>query len=72
MSKTLRLLTKKQVRELVCYSLVHLGRLEDAGLFPKRVVLRRNRHGRAARVGYLEHEVHAWIEAKAAARDAPK
>jgi len=71
MSKTLRLLSKKQVRDLVCYSFVHLGRLETAGLFPKRVVLRRNRQGRAARVGYLEHEVQAWIEAKAAEREAP-
>ena len=71
MSKTLRLLNKKQVRDVVCYSSVHIGRLEYAGLFPKRVILRRNRHGRPSRVGWLEHEVIAWIEAKAAERDAP-
>jgi len=71
MSKTLRLLSKKQVRDLVCYSPVHIGRLEDAGLFPKRVILRRNRHGRPSRIGYVEHEIQAWIEAKAAERDAP-
>jgi prophage regulatory protein len=71
MSKALRLLSKKQVRDLVCYSLVHIGRLEDEGLFPQRVVLRRNRHGRPSRVGYVEHEVQAWIEAKVAQRDAP-
>jgi prophage regulatory protein len=71
MSKTLRLLNKKQVRDLVCYSNVHIGRLESEGLFPKRVILRRNRHGRPSRIGYVEHEVLAWIEAKAAERDAP-
>ena len=71
MSKTLRLLNKRQVRDLVCYSSVHIGRLEDEGLFPKRVILRRNRYGRPSRVGYVEHEVLAWIEAKAAERDAP-
>lgn len=71
MSKTLRLLSKKQVRDLVCYSPVHIGRLEEAGLFPNRVVLRRSQNGRPSRIGYLEHEVQAWIEAKAGERVAP-
>ena len=37
MSNTLRLLSKKQVKELVLYSYAHIDRLEAAGAFPKRV-----------------------------------
>ena len=46
------------------YSKVHLGRLEKAGLFPKRIQL-----GPNGRVAWLEHEIDAWIEARAAARE---
>ena len=67
MTTTPRLLSKKQVKELVLYSYAHLDRLEKAGLFPKRVRLSPHRMGR---VGYLEAEVHAWIEARLAQRDA--
>ena len=63
-----RLLSKKQVKELVLYSFAHIDRLEKAGLFPKRVRLSPYRMGR---VGYLESEIHAWIEARVAERDAP-
>ena len=67
MTTTPRLLSKKQVKELVLYSYAHLDRLEKAGQFPKRVRLSPHRMGR---VGYLEAEVHAWIEARLAQRDA--
>ena len=67
MTTTPRLLSKKQVKELVLYSYAHLDRLEKAGLFPKRVRLSPHRMGR---VGYLEAEVHAWIQARLAQRDA--
>ena len=67
MISSLRLLSKKQVKELVLYSYAHTDRLETAGLFPKRVRLSLHRMGR---VGYLESEIHAWIEARLAERDA--
>ena len=62
-----RLLSKKQVKDLVLYSYAHIDRLEKAGLFPKRVRLSPHRMGR---VGYLESEIHAWIKARLAQRDA--
>ena len=66
MSKNLRLLSKKQVTELVLYSYAHIDRLEE-GLFPRRVRLSRYRTGR---VGWLEAEVIAWIDSKLTVRDA--
>lgn len=63
-----RLLSKKQVRELVLYSYAHIDRLEKAGLFPQRVRLSPHRTGR---VGYVEDEILTWIEAKLAQRTAP-
>ena len=63
-----RFLSKKQVRNLVLFSYAHIDRLEKAGLFPNRVRLSPYRMGR---VGYLESEIHAWIEARVAERDAP-
>lgn len=41
--------------------------LEAEGLFPKRFTLNPNGKGRA--VGHLEHEVDAFIAARAAARE---
>ena len=63
-----RLLSKKQVKELVLYSYAHIDRLEKAGLFPKRVRLSPHRMGR---VGYLEDEIFGWIKKRVAERDAP-
>lgn len=63
-----RLLSKKQVREIVLYSYAHIDRLEKAGLFPARVRLSPHRNGR---VGYVEDEILAWIETKLAQRTAP-
>lgn len=59
----MRLLSKKQVRERVLYSPAHIQRLEDAGLFPKRIRLGQGR------VGWLETEITAWLEAKIRERD---
>jgi prophage regulatory protein len=47
------------------YSKVHLARLEQDGKFPRHVRIGENR------IGWLEHEVDAWIEARAAERDSP-
>lgn len=61
MTTKMRLLSKKQVRELVLYSPAHIDRLEQAGQFPKRVRLSPHRTGR---VGWLEDEIMAWIQSK--------
>ena len=48
------------------YSRVHLGRLERGGQFPRRITLS------PGRVAWLEHEIDAWLEARAAAREAAR
>lgn len=59
----MRLLSKRQVREMVLYSPAHIARLEAAGKFPKRVRLGQGR------VGWVEQEVLDWIKARIAERD---
>jgi prophage regulatory protein len=61
----MRLLSRKQVRDLVLYSPQHIARLEAAGKFPKRVKLGQ------CRVGWVEQEVQDWITARIAERDNP-
>jgi prophage regulatory protein len=61
----MRLLSKKQVREMVLYSPQHIARLEAAGKFPKRVQLG------PGRVGWVDEEVHDWLTARIAERDTP-
>jgi prophage regulatory protein len=48
----------------ISYSKVTLWRLEKANKFPKRVPIG------AARYGYVESEIDAYVDAKIAARDA--
>lgn len=55
----MKLLSKKQVRELVLYSGTHIARLEKKGLFPKRVRLG---NGPRSRVGWVESEVLEWLQ----------
>lgn len=52
----MRILSKRQVKELVLYSPQHIARLEAAGQFPKRVQLGANR------VGWVEDEVLEWLK----------
>lgn len=59
----MRLLTKTEVRNRVCYSPQHIARLEKAGKFPKRVTLGQNR------VGWVEEEVDQWIQDRIDERD---
>ena len=59
----MRILSKRQVKELVLYSPQHVARLEAAGQFPKRVQLG------ACRVGWVEDEVLDWLRAKIDRRD---
>jgi prophage regulatory protein len=59
----MKILSKRQVKELVLYSPQHTARLEKAGLFPKRVQLGPNR------VGWVESEVLEWLEQRLAQRE---
>ncbi len=54
----MRILSKKQVKELVLYSPQHIARMEKAGQFPKRVTLGLNR------VGWVESEVLDWLQTR--------
>jgi len=51
----IRILSKRDLKELVLYSPQHVARLEKAGKFPKRVQLGPNR------VGWVESEVLNWL-----------
>jgi prophage regulatory protein len=61
----MKLLSKKQLKELVLYSSAHVQRLENASQFPKRVRLG---NGPRARVGWIEQEVLDWLQARIDAR----
>lgn len=63
----MRLLSKRQVRDLVLYSYTHMARLETEGLFPKRVRLNPGL-GPRSRVGYVEQEVQDWLKHRLDAR----
>jgi prophage regulatory protein len=54
----LRLITKKELRELVPYTPQHIHRLEKAGRFPQRLQLGPNR------VGWRLSDIEAWINAR--------
>lgn len=59
----MRILSKRQLKELVLYSPQHVARLEKAGRFPKRIQLG------ACRVGWIEAEVLEWLEERIERRD---
>jgi prophage regulatory protein len=61
----MRILSKRQVKELVLYSPQHVARLEAAGQFPKRVRLGVNR------VGWVEDEVLDWLRERIDRREVP-
>ena len=52
----MRILSKRQLKEMVLYSPQHVARLEKAGKFPKRIQLGPNR------VGWVESEVLDWLQ----------
>lgn len=60
----MRILSKRQLKELVLYSPQHISRLEKAGKFPKRVQLGPNR------VGWVESEVLDWLQLRLEVREA--
>ncbi len=55
-----KLLSKRQVLELVPYSSTHIWRLEKDGLFPER--LKRGNGGRNAKAFWYADEIERWIE----------
>jgi prophage regulatory protein len=59
----MRIIDWKTLKTMVPYSRQHISRLEQAGTFPKRVPLGQ------CRVGWLLHEVDAWIEERVLRRD---
>jgi len=59
----MKLLSKRQLKELVLYSPQHIARLEKAGQFPKRVKLGN------CRVGWIEDEVLDWLQQRIDARE---
>ena len=61
----MRILSKRQLKELVLYSPQHIARLEKAGQFPKRVQLG------PSRVGWVEAEVLDWLQSRLDGREAP-
>ena len=60
----MRIISKRQLKELVLYSPQHIARLEKAGKFPKRVQLGPNR------VGWVESEVLDWLQTRLEGREA--
>jgi len=58
----MRILSKRQLKEIVLYSPQHVARLERAGKFPKRVQLGANR------VGWVESEVLDWLQLRLESR----
>jgi len=61
----MRILSKRQLKELVLYSPQHVARLEKTGQFPQRVQLGPNR------VGWVEAEVLDWLQQRLEGREAP-
>lgn len=64
----MRLLSKRQLKELVLYSPQHVQRLEHANRFPKRVRLG---NGPRSRVGWIESEIMEWLQKRIDAREVP-
>lgn len=61
----MRILSKRQLKELVLYSPQHIARMEKAGQFPKRVKLGPNR------VGWVEDEILDWLTVRLEGRKEP-
>ena len=59
---SLKLITKKQLLDMVPYTPQHILRLEKMGKFPKRVRVGENR------VAWLLTEVERWIAVRVAQR----
>ncbi len=61
----MRVLSKRQLKEMVLYSPQHVTRLEKVGAFPKRIQLDPNR------VGWVEAELLDWLQQQLDCREVP-
>ena len=61
-----RIISSREVCEIVPYSLMHIGRLERAGKFPRRIRLG---PGPTGRIGWRLSEVVQWVDERAAERE---
>ena len=61
----MRIVSKRELKEMVLYSPQHVARLEKAGKFPRRVQLGLNR------VGWVESEVLDWLQERMERREQP-
>ena len=59
-----RVISRRELCEMIPYTPQHILRLEKAGKFPKRLKLG------ARRVGWLLSEIEMWIAVRASQRDA--
>jgi len=57
-----RIVTKKELRQIVPYCPQHILRLEKKGLFPRRIVIG------PRRVGWLLSEIEQWLSERTNAR----
>lgn len=64
----MRILSKRQLKELVPYTPQHIHRLETQGRFPRRIRLG---NGPRSRCGWIEEEVLAWLQERIDRRDNP-
>lgn len=58
MKNNQRLLSLKQVKELIPFSTMQIYRLEKKDAFPKRIKIGTNR------VAWLEEDIQSWISSK--------
>lgn len=65
MSSLPRIVSRKELRQMIPYTPQHILRLEKAGKFPRRIRIGERR------VGWRLEEVVAWLNARAAASSAP-
>ena len=60
----MKILSARQVSELTSLSIPQIRRMASAGTIPRPVRIS------GARVGWVQHDIEAWIEAAAKARNA--
>ena len=61
----MRIISKRQLKEMVLYSPQHVARLEKAGKFPLRIQIGPNR------VGWVESEILDWLQERLDRRVTP-
>ena len=59
----MKILSAKQVSELTSLSIPQIRRMASAGTMPRPVRIS------GSRVGWVQHDIEAWIEAAAEARN---